>query len=427
MFGDYEAQRHWQEVTVNLPVHHWYTNSSDNDLLYWGLDYPPLTAYHSYAVGKAGQLVNASFTELHGSRGLESEQHKLFMRLSVIVADLLVLFPAVRYLSGPSLSVSAILLCVYSGLILIDHGHFQYNNVSLGLFILAAALVTRNKDVFGSIIFSLALNYKQMELYHALPFFFFLLGKALKQRTVCQKLTKLIMIGSAVLLTFGLVWSPFLLQGLQPTLQVLNRIFPVNRGIFEDKVANFWCSVDIVLKLKQKLDITQLGLLCLASTFVLSLPSNLHLLMSPTARNFHLSQLNTSLVFFMFSFHVHEKSILLAAIPGILVTTSLSSTSLYTTLFLPWFLTISTFSMLPLLYKDGLLIPSLALLVLCLVLHANLDSLLPKPVQKARISSPLPVEPVSSWEKFLHFLHFVSLLGCAVLTALFLFYPPPDR
>jgi hypothetical protein len=23
MFGDYEAQRHWQEVTYNLPVHEW--------------------------------------------------------------------------------------------------------------------------------------------------------------------------------------------------------------------------------------------------------------------------------------------------------------------------------------------------------------------------------------------------------------------
>lgn len=23
MYGDYEAQRHWQEVTYNLPVKHW--------------------------------------------------------------------------------------------------------------------------------------------------------------------------------------------------------------------------------------------------------------------------------------------------------------------------------------------------------------------------------------------------------------------
>lgn len=31
MFGDYEAQRHWQEVTYNLPVHEWSVCS----LLFW--------------------------------------------------------------------------------------------------------------------------------------------------------------------------------------------------------------------------------------------------------------------------------------------------------------------------------------------------------------------------------------------------------
>lgn len=52
MFGDFEAQRHWMEITVNLDATQWYTNSSDNDLLYWGLDYPPLTAYHSFINGR---------------------------------------------------------------------------------------------------------------------------------------------------------------------------------------------------------------------------------------------------------------------------------------------------------------------------------------------------------------------------------------
>lgn len=37
MFGDYEAQRHWMELTVHLGFREWYTY----DLQYWGLDYPP--------------------------------------------------------------------------------------------------------------------------------------------------------------------------------------------------------------------------------------------------------------------------------------------------------------------------------------------------------------------------------------------------
>lgn len=52
MFGDYEAQRHWMEITTNLDIHQWYFNSTDNDLMYWGLDYPPLTAYLSWVFGK---------------------------------------------------------------------------------------------------------------------------------------------------------------------------------------------------------------------------------------------------------------------------------------------------------------------------------------------------------------------------------------
>ena len=47
MFGDYEAQRHWMELTIHLPFHQWYTY----DLPYWGLDYPPLTAYASWIFG----------------------------------------------------------------------------------------------------------------------------------------------------------------------------------------------------------------------------------------------------------------------------------------------------------------------------------------------------------------------------------------
>ena len=47
MHGDFEAQRHWMEITKHLPVSRWYYY----DLQWWGLDYPPLTAYHSWVLG----------------------------------------------------------------------------------------------------------------------------------------------------------------------------------------------------------------------------------------------------------------------------------------------------------------------------------------------------------------------------------------
>ena len=58
MFGDLEAQRHWMEITSHLPIKDWYSY----DVQYWGLDYPPLTAYHSYILGKV--CVNTSIIGL---------------------------------------------------------------------------------------------------------------------------------------------------------------------------------------------------------------------------------------------------------------------------------------------------------------------------------------------------------------------------
>lgn len=111
-----------------------YFNTTENDLNYWGLDYPPLTAYHSLTcaymwgninhiyvpflpncricfnkacpfgalcnlcgakpnksllhvihnlmmfISFSAKIINPQWVELHKSRGFESPAHKLFMR-----------------------------------------------------------------------------------------------------------------------------------------------------------------------------------------------------------------------------------------------------------------------------------------------------------------------------------------------------------
>lgn len=190
MFGDFEAQRHWQEITVNLPIKDWYENTTDNDLLYWGLDYPPLTAYHSFIIGHVAKRINTSYVELHHSRGISTDQHKNFMRHTVIAADLLVYIPALLIacnvifakIQRMNMSKSEGFLFTfmsialfYPGQILIDNGHFQYNNISLGFTVFAVVAILINRRILAAIFFVLALNYKQMELYHAMPFFCYLL------------------------------------------------------------------------------------------------------------------------------------------------------------------------------------------------------------------------------------------------------------
>lgn len=48
--------------------------------------------------------------------------------------------------------------------------------------------------------------------------------------------------------------------------QVLLRLFPFSRGLFEDKVANLWFCLDVTLKLRKKLAVPQLAKLALATT-----------------------------------------------------------------------------------------------------------------------------------------------------------------
>ncbi|XP_018409346.1 PREDICTED: dolichyl pyrophosphate Man9GlcNAc2 alpha-1,3-glucosyltransferase [Nanorana parkeri] len=354
MYGDYEAQRHWQEVTLNLPTHQWYFNSTGNDLLYWGLDYPPLTAYHSLLCGYIARAINPDWVTLTSSRGYESPQHKLFMRATVLVADLIIYIPAVilycSYLKETTKRKMMSLLCIllYPGLILVDYGHFQYNSVSLGLALWGVIALSRGWDALGSLAFCFALNYKQMELYHSLPFFCYLLGKSFRKGIIGWGFLYLLKIGATVVGTFALCWMPFLTDGEQ-IFQVLRRLFPVGRGLFEDKVANVWCSLSVLFKIKTVLSAENQLHISFACTLLGLLPTCLKLTMNPTLRGFKLSMVNCALSFFLFSFQVHEKSILLVSLP---VCFLLGELPLMST----WFLLTSTFSMLPLLLKDGLLV-----------------------------------------------------------------------
>lgn len=413
MFGDYEAQRHWMEITYNLPVDEWYNGTARNDLQHWGLDYPPLTAYHSWLCGYVANKINPSWVALKTSRGFESYTHKLFMRYSVLAADILVYFPAVFLMfkkNGKSKEIGtkgSLLMLLYPGLVLIDYGHFQYNCISLGFVLLAVMLIGKGRELWGSVFFVMALNYKQMELYHAFPFFFYLLGTCFKSKEQ-NGFFRLAKIGVIVLLTFALCWAPFL-SNKDSALQVLARLFPFNRGLYEDKVANVWCSLSVVVKLKEMLTREQLVLLCSATTVLLCLPSSLNLLVSPSFQKFKYSLINCSLVFFLFSFQVHEKSILIPAVIVNLYCVQLPFWSL-------WFMVISTFSMLPLLIRDGLLIPYIATTILYTIISLSTTALFASPSDEHKLQRRLQ-----------KITFYFSLFGVISLTALSVFAEPPPK
>jgi len=378
---------------MHVPIGDWYWY----DLEYWGLDYPPITAYVSYLCGLGSHhLVGPETVALEASRGIEDRTHKAYMRATVLVLDLLVYGSAVwlacnrskKFTNQPNksdqFSLWMMLLALSQpAIILIDHGHFQYNTVALGWSITAFYFMTKGSDFFnciiGSIFFCLALNFKQMTLYYAPVVFAYLLGRCFSDR---QRLVqRFVYLGITVIITFGLMWAPFFLNGpsnheevtiLGRGLQILKRIFPFQRGLFESKVANLWCALSTKpISIRDHLPADLQPILALGLTVVLMLPSCVALfrvgtITIATSTKVH-NDANTnananddlhwksmlwgatscSLSFFLASFQVHEKSILIALAPAALLLDSDES-------FVQYFSIACAWSLWPLLQVDQL-------------------------------------------------------------------------
>ena len=305
MYGDYEAQRHWMEITINLPIHLWYRY----DLQYWGLDYPPLTAYVSWCFGYFAKLLCPTMVELDTSRGIETPDSRLFMRASVLLSDLLIYVPAlvllISLLPQPHAFTKPLILTISMlspSIILIDHGHFQYNCVSIGLSLLGAYFILRNQDLIGSLFFCCGLNFKQMILYYSPVFFLVLLRKCLfhEKSSFLAHFTR---VGLVVIFAFAALWSPFcIFHSNDETcagalLQVLHRIFPFNRGIFEDKVANLWYVASVVFDYRTMFPIHILARMSLALTLLMLSPIGFDLMVRKISpKRFVLALTNSALV-----------------------------------------------------------------------------------------------------------------------------------
>ncbi|KAI9284963.1 glycosyl transferase [Umbelopsis sp. AD052] len=350
MFGDYEAQRHWMELTIHLPIKKWYRY----ELQWWGLDYPPLTAYHSWLCGIVGSWINPAWFALDESRGYESPDSKHFMRATVVFWESIIFIPAVLVFTQICYgkqghlkkNIAALLILLQPALIIIDHGHFQFNNIMLGTTLWAINCFMMQQYALGSFFFCLSLGFKQMALYYAPAVFAFLLGRCFKEP---NGIAMFIRLGVTVVATFGVLLSPFL-TSVEDIQQVFHRVFPIARGLYEDKVANMWCAVNVVVKLRQLFDLQTTIRLSLVATVLAMLPSVIHLGLNPTRKRLMYGLVCCSMSFFLFSFQVHEKSILLPALPVTLLI-----------LEEPWavsmFINVAMFSMFPLLKREALVLP----------------------------------------------------------------------
>jgi hypothetical protein len=92
------------------------------------------------------------------------------------------------------------------------------------------------------------------------------------------------------------------------TMQALQRLVPLQRGLFEDYVANFWCVSHPLFKWKRKLSQQVLARVCVVATLAALLPACVHQVLRPSRKGFLYCLVISALSFFMFSYQVRQSS-----------------------------------------------------------------------------------------------------------------------
>ncbi|KAF3928034.1 hypothetical protein AA313_de0201569 [Arthrobotrys entomopaga] len=311
------------------------------------------------------------------------------MRATVAVSDYLIYIPSIviftKWYSRTTGTdkydryIALAILLASPGLIIIDYGHFQFNSVMLGLATLAFASFLADRLLWGSLLFVMALCFKQMGLYYAPAVFAYLLGLCVSFGSggggeegvngngngglniaglVKVDVQTLVLLGVTVVSTFGIIVAPFVVfhgaekGGLEQLGQMVHRVFPFARGLWEDKVANFWCATNIVFKYREKLSTASLQKVSLAMTIMAILPFCLLLFLRPKKRLLPWGVAGCAWGFFLFSFQVHEKSVLLPMVAMTLVVAGGVDRDLLS--WIGWANNAAMFSMWPLLRREGL-------------------------------------------------------------------------
>jgi alpha-1,3-glucosyltransferase len=378
------------------------------------------------------------------------------MRATVLISEYLIYIPALiiflrRFsrLEGVNVweaSIALVAVLMQPGTILIDHGHFQYNTVMLGFTIASISSMVAGRPLWGCVFFVGALGFKQMALFYAPAVFAYLLGICIFPKWNIGRLCSIALVTAA---SFAVLYLPFLLGVLYdiyrgesrgdlpipplitslpfsldekswyyPILlqmaQSIHRIFPFARGLFEDKVANIWCAIHTFHKLNRYPSALLQRAALAATSAAISLPCVI-LFLKPKKTLLPLGVAATSWGFFLCSYQVHEKNVLLPLLPMTVLLSGERGLLPEVRAWIGLANMLGAWTMFPLLKRDELRVPYFVITLL----WAYLLGLPPVSLSTYHYGGKGGLDLLT---KFLHLNIYLAMVGWHIGEA---FWPPP--
>ncbi|CAJ0607631.1 unnamed protein product [Cylicocyclus nassatus] len=354
---DFEVHRNWMAITYNLPLFQWYHENTSE----WTLDYPPFFAYLEKVLATIAHHCGLDDILEIKQGPLFNDRVLYFQRLTVIATDFLYIISCAVFcftnsprwkllpkkLEKKARLATFVALTCNAGLIMVDNMHFQYNSMLTAILILSIHFADSGRFLMAAFLYCVLLNFKHIYLYYAPAYVVFFLRSYFfttidELFDVCRILQLGLKLAIAMATPFVLSFLPFLAaNGPSEILQILSRLFPVSRGLTHAYWApNFWALYNLLDLLLYRILSLWKPELFIAPTYssglvqvydhsvLLNITAPLSLLfviaslvpLFATLFKIKMPDMCTLLAlsafsFFFFGYHVHEKALLLIAIP----------------------------------------------------------------------------------------------------------------
>ncbi len=167
-FGDFEVHRYWMETTFHYPMNKWYSDGEHMNTTWAPLDYPPLCAYSHWFMAQIISKIAPDAIKPASSYGYNGSLYRSTMRTTLIILELLALFPPflkllVALYPKASTTTRRLYFCVILTLpsaIFIDHAHFQPNSAMHGMVLWAVYFMITSRIEWAVVFMVSAVSFK---------------------------------------------------------------------------------------------------------------------------------------------------------------------------------------------------------------------------------------------------------------------------